>query len=71
MSRLREELSSEVAKDLLGGRENAAVILAASGDVEQTKQDALGLDTDGVIEISGDAFAQEVSCDVRSLNLGK
>ncbi len=51
--------------------ENAAVILAASGNIEQTKQNALRAHADGVIEISGDAFAHKDGGDVRALDLWK
>ncbi len=67
----REQLRSEVAKDSLRGSEDVAVVLAASGDVEQSKQNALRAHADGIIEISGNALAHEDGGDVRPLNLGK
>ena len=67
----REELSTKVAEDLLSCGQDAAVILAAPGHVEQAKQNALGADADGVVEISGNAFSHKDGCDVSALDLGK
>ena len=55
----------------MSGGEDAAVILAASGNVEQAKQNALGADAEGVVEISGNAFAHEDGRDVGPLDLGE
>ena len=51
--------------------QDAAVILAAPGHVEQAKQNALRADADGVVEISGNAFSHKDGCDVSALDLGK
>jgi hypothetical protein len=67
----RKKLSSKVVKDLLCGAEEGEVIFTASGNIEQAKQDPLGTDTEGVIEVPGYTLAQEVGRDMCSLNLGK
>jgi hypothetical protein len=67
--RASEELCSEIAEDFLGGIENAAVILAASGDVEHTDENALGAHANRVIEVSGHTVANENGGDVSALNL--
>ena len=66
-----EKLDSSTAKDLLRGCEDAAVVVAAAGHVEQTKQHALGADAQGIVEISGNALAHEGGGDVGALDLGK
>jgi hypothetical protein len=67
--RASEELRSEIAEDLLGGIENAAVVLAASGDVEHTDENALGAHAKRVIEVSGHSVSNENSGDVSALDL--
>ena len=69
MSGRREKFSSEGAKDFLRGGEDAAVVLAEAGDIEQAKQNPLGADADGVVEISGHAFADEDGSDVGAFDL--
>lgn len=67
----REQLRSDVAKNMLRGCEDGTIVRAESGHVEQTKQNALGTDTQGVVEISGDALAHELSRDFCALDLRK
>ena len=71
MSGRENSSAPEVSEDLLRARQDAAVILAAPGDVEQTKQHALRTDTDRVVEISSDALAHENCGDVDPVDLGK
>ena len=51
--------------------EDAAIILAPSGDIEQAEQNALGADADGIVEVSGNAFSGENGGNIRALDLGK
>ena len=39
----RKEFGSEGAEDILRGRQNLLIVLAASGNIEQAKQNPLGL----------------------------
>ena len=63
-----EELASGVAEDLLSSDEEMAVVLTASSDVEEADENALRADADGVVEITGDAFAGKDGGDVGSLD---
>jgi len=67
----REGLCPNAAEDLLRGDEDAAVVLAASGDVEQADENALGAGADGVVKIAGNAFADKDGSDVSALDLGE
>ena len=67
----REKFGAQVAKDFLRGGEDAAIVLAASGDIEQAEQNALGADANGVVEISGNALADEDGGDVGAFDFGK
>ena len=69
MSGGRNSSAPEVRKISCAAIEDVAVVLAASGDVEQADQNALGTDADGVVEISGDALASEDGGDVGAVDL--
>ncbi len=64
----REEFRAQSAEDFLRSHEEVAVVFATSGHVEQTNQDALGADSDGVVEISGDPFAYKHSSNVGAID---
>ena len=49
--------------------ENVAIIFAASGDIEQTDEYALGTGADRVVEISSDTLAAEDGSNVCAGNL--
>src|SRR5271156_1799331 len=66
-----EQVAGQLVKNLLRGSENWLVILTASGDIEQPKQNAFGAHTEGVIEISGDAGSVGDSRDLCAIDLGK
>jgi hypothetical protein len=67
----REEFNAKLAEDFLSCGEDASVIFAAPGNIEQTKQNPLGARADGVIEVSGDAPAHKDGGNVSPLDLGK
>jgi len=67
----REEFLARISEDLLRGGENAASFIAPSGGVEQAEQNALRTDPNRVIEIPGDALANENGRDVGPLDFGE
>jgi hypothetical protein len=64
----REEFRSECAKDLRCGQQDGLVVLAASGHIEQAKQNPFRADSQGVIEIAGNSCSIGSGGDLRTLN---
>src|SRR5947209_13742454 len=52
-----EEFCAAIAKNLLSGCENAAIVFATAGYVEQAKEDPFGAYADGVVKVSRNAFS--------------
>ena len=69
--RPRKEIDSDAAKDTLRVRQQAAIVLATSGNIKQPDQDTLWAGADGVVEITGNAFADEDCCDVGTIDRGE
>ena len=66
-----EELGADITENLLGGGEDASVLLATSGDIKQAEQYSLGANPYGVVEIPGDPVAYEDGRDVGAIDLGE
>ena len=64
-----KQFGPDTTKYFRGGGEDGLVVLAASGNIEQAKQNALRTDSQGVIEVSSDACAVGSSGDFSTLNL--
>lgn len=66
-----EELHARGAEDFLRVVENETVVVAASGDIEQSDQNALGTGANGVVEVSGNTLAAEYGSNVGTSDLGE
>jgi hypothetical protein len=67
----RKQLLPDGAEGFLGSDQEATVVLAAAGNVEQPDQNAFRADANGVVEISGDAISDEHGCDVCACDRGE
>jgi hypothetical protein len=65
----RKELQSESAELFLCRDEETACVIAPSGNIQETDQNALGTHADGIIEVSGDAFPDEYGSNICPFNL--
>jgi hypothetical protein len=67
----RKQLQSDGAEDFLGSDQDATVVLAAASNIEQPDQNAFRADANGVVEISGDPFSDELGSDVGPCDRGE
>lgn len=64
-----KEFGADGAEDLLGSGEDVTVFVAASGDIEEADENAFRAGANGIIEISGNALADERGGKVRTIDL--
>lgn len=67
----RKKFQSRRTENLLSVDEDVAIILARSGDIEESDEDAFGAGADGVVEVSSHPFTGEDGSDVGAVDLGK
>ena len=71
MSGGEKSSAPSAAKNLLCGREDLLIVLAASGNIEQAEQDPFRAHSQGIVEIAGDSFSVGGGGNLRALNLRK
>jgi hypothetical protein len=69
--RRRKKLESDSSEDFLGSDQEAAVVLASAGNVEQPDQNTFRADANGVVEVSRHTFSDEHGSDVGACDRGE